>query len=174
MEYLQANLLVSSQWNVFHLSLSQSKSYLHFSSPLVGSRTKAFTLPEAYRDPDSSSSATNDTPSYDLVFDFTGETDLNADEEVHIERTGRLLPELGRLAAQCNVKAYVRELPPLYRSDNKKPLKEGDGKPFSMRSKWQHEGVRAMAALPESVSLLLKSSLDDIIVGFCFAHGHSI
>lgn len=120
-EYMQANLLVAS------------------------SRTKAFTLPEAYRDPTSSSSP---TPSYDFVFDFTGETDYNAEEGVHIERTARLLPELGRIAAECQVKAYVRELPPLYHSDNKKPIKEGEGKPFSMRSKWIHEGVRAMAALP--------------------------
>ncbi|OAV97375.1 hypothetical protein PTTG_00115 [Puccinia triticina 1-1 BBBD Race 1] len=120
-EYLQANLLVAS------------------------SRSKAFTLPEQYR----AESGGGGSETYDYVFDFTGETDYNAEEGVHIERTGRLLPELGRVAAAMGVKAYVRELPALYHSDNKKPLKEGEGKPFSMRSKWVHEGVRAMAALPD-------------------------
>ncbi|KNZ46405.1 hypothetical protein VP01_72g9 [Puccinia sorghi] len=121
-EYLQANLLVAS------------------------SRSKAFTLPGAYQTGSGSGSGEE---TYDYVFDFTGETDYNAEEGVHIERTGRLLPELGRVAAAMGVKAYVRELPALYHSDNKKPLKEGEGKPFSMRSKWVHEGVRAMAALPD-------------------------
>jgi len=121
-EYLQANLLVAS------------------------SRSKAFTLPQPYQTGSGSGSGEE---TYDYVFDFTGETDYNAEEGVHIERTGRLLPELGRVAAAMGVKAYVRELPALYHSDNKKPLKEGEGKPFSMRSKWVHEGVRAMAALPD-------------------------
>ncbi|POW01894.1 hypothetical protein PSTT_12161 [Puccinia striiformis] len=116
--------------------------YLQANLLVASSRSKAFTLPEQYR-------KENGGTTYDYVFDFTGETDYNAEEGVHIERTGRLLPELGRVAASMGVKAYVRELPALYHSDNKKPLKEGEGKPFSMRSKWVHEGVRAMAALPD-------------------------
>ncbi|OAV86601.1 hypothetical protein PTTG_29816 [Puccinia triticina 1-1 BBBD Race 1] len=82
-DYLQANLLVAS------------------------SRSKAFPLPEQYR----TESGGGGLETYDYVFDFTGEKDYNAEEGVHIERTGRLLPELGRVAAAMGVKAYVRELP---------------------------------------------------------------
>ncbi|MBW0498653.1 hypothetical protein O181_038368 [Austropuccinia psidii MF-1] len=117
-EYIQANLLVHA------------------------SRVKAFTLPDQFHNPASS----EDPQTYDYVFDFSGETDHNAQEGVYIERTGKLLPELGRLAASLGIKAYVRELSTLYNNENKKPLKEGEGKPFGLHSKWIHEGVRAMAA----------------------------
>ncbi|OAV86192.1 hypothetical protein PTTG_30035 [Puccinia triticina 1-1 BBBD Race 1] len=78
-EYVQANLLVAS------------------------SRSKAFTLLEQYR----TESGGGGSETYDYVFEFTGEMDYNAEEGVHIERTGRLLPELGRVAAAMGVKAYV-------------------------------------------------------------------
>ncbi|KAG0142696.1 hypothetical protein CROQUDRAFT_673380 [Cronartium quercuum f. sp. fusiforme G11] len=132
-------------------SASNGVEYMQANLLVPNSRTKAFTLPESYQD--------TTTKTYDYVFDFTGETDYNADEGVHIERTARLLPELAKLGQSLGVKAYVRELPPLYKSDNKKPIKEGEGKPFSLRSKWIHEGVRAMAALPDLNLVIARPAL---------------
>lgn len=133
-EYMQANLLVSS------------------------SRVKAFTLPERYYIGPSESS--DELPiSYDHVFDFTGETEYNSEEGVHIERTFKLLPHLAQLASDLQIRAYVREASTLYRSDSKKPVKEGEGRPFSLRSKWIHEGLRAMASFPKLNLVIARPAL---------------
>ncbi|CAH7675173.1 hypothetical protein BY996DRAFT_6430639 [Phakopsora pachyrhizi] len=125
--------------------------YMQSNLLVLASREKAFKLPDRYQ---------SDSTTYDYVFDFSGETDLNLEEEVHIERTFKLLPELARLASNLGVKAYVRECPTLYHNqESKKPLKDGEGKPFSTRSKWVHEGIRAMASFKELNLVIARPAL---------------
>jgi len=46
---------------------------------------------------------------FDCVFDLTGEEDYSAHELQHIEKTAKLVAQLGRVAASYKVKAYVRQ-----------------------------------------------------------------
>lgn len=76
-EYLQGNLLTEGVFAAFSsLELSAgSRSCGHFAnrSPLAATRTKAFTLPETHGGP---------SKSFDIVFDFTGESDFELPEVV--------------------------------------------------------------------------------------------
>ncbi|KEI38676.1 uncharacterized protein L969DRAFT_87904 [Mixia osmundae IAM 14324] len=115
-------------------------------------RQKAFSLPSAF---------SGKASSYDYVFDFTGEYDFEGDEQLHLERTTLLAAQLGKLAAELRVKAYVRLLPPYYQIKGDKakrwktPISESDlALPWNRRARWHHEAVRALASIP-SLNLVI-------------------
>ncbi|GJN87141.1 hypothetical protein Rhopal_000086-T1 [Rhodotorula paludigena] len=112
-------------------------------------RERAFTLPEAHG---------GASKGFDWVFDFTGETDFNAPEVVHVERTLRLALLLGQSAVKHKVGAYVRALPSFYRLVKDKKGKVGaEGEaaaPWGVMSSWHHEAARGLANM-EGLNLVL-------------------
>ena len=115
------------------------------------------------------------TGEYDYVFDLCGEEDYSAHELQHIEKTAKLVAQLGRVAASYKVKAYVRQTSyavATTSSSAKKgeALREDDAsfQPYvrveilcllktdrssalgqSVLSKWDLEAARALANIPE-------------------------
>ncbi|BGP23139.1 hypothetical protein JCM10295v2_002033 [Rhodotorula toruloides] len=112
-------------------------------------RMRAFTLPDRYSD---------DGKSFDWIFDFTGETNFEAPEAVHVERTLQLALLLGAAAVKHKVGAYVRGMPCFYRLRDDKKGKVGDegtvSEPWGTMTSWHHEAARGLAKL-EDLNLVL-------------------
>ena len=133
-EYLQGNLLTEGELRlqVHERERTHSRAFANHSR-LTATRTKAFTLPEAHGGP---------TKGFDLVFDFTGESDFELPEVVHVERTLRLALLLGQTAVQHAVGCYVRVLTEFYRLAGGKKGKVGEdgvGEPWGVRASWYQD-----------------------------------
>ncbi|GAA6042678.1 hypothetical protein JCM8097_003740 [Rhodosporidiobolus ruineniae] len=130
--------------------------YLQGNLLTEATREKAFTLPEKYGGAEKG---------FSFVFDFTGETDFEAPEIVHIERTVRLALLLGRDAVKHKAGAYLRTLQPFYKlKDEKKGAKvgtpgAGDAEPWGTLAGWWHEAARGLAKLEGLNLVLLRPAL---------------
>ncbi|KAK4058510.1 hypothetical protein OIO90_000672 [Microbotryomycetes sp. JL221] len=83
---------------------------------------------------------------FDVVFDFTGESDFDASEAVHVERTLKLAIALGQTAAESNVGVYVKVLPSQVKVTKGKVGDVGSGiaEPWGIRAQWHHEAARSL------------------------------
>ncbi|GAA5982380.1 hypothetical protein JCM11641_006964 [Rhodosporidiobolus odoratus] len=130
-----------------------SVEYIQGNLLTEATRAKAFSLPEKYGS------------SFSLVFDFTGETDFNLPEVVHLERTLRLALLLGQDAVTNKVGAYLRTLQPFYKlKDEKKGMKAGStgasvAEPWGTMAGWWHEAARGLARIEGLNLVLLRPAL---------------
>ncbi|BGP14227.1 hypothetical protein JCM10213_005882 [Rhodosporidiobolus nylandii] len=130
--------------------------YLQGNLLTEATREKAFTLPEKFGGPGKG---------FSYVLDFTGETDFNLPEVVHLERTLRLALLLGQDAVKHKVGAYLRLLQPFYKlKEEKKGGKVGakgaaPAEPWGTMAGWWHEAARGLAKMDGLNLVLLRPAL---------------
>jgi len=101
-------------------------------------------------------------PSYDYVFDFTGEIRVDRTEMIQINTTCQVARMIGLEAAKRKVKAYVRLQQPFYQTSSKGSHDEKDDpKPVGVAGTWWHETLRMLAAIDDLNLVILR-------VGFAY------
>ncbi|KAM0788503.1 hypothetical protein ACM66B_001634 [Microbotryomycetes sp. NB124-2] len=119
---------------------SSRAEYMQGNLLTEATRQRAFSLPEKYGGP---------AKGFDAVFDFTGESDFELTDGVHVERTLKLALALGQTAKDSKVGIYVRVLPCQYKTSRSRVGAEESGaiEPWGVRAQWHQEAARGLAKI---------------------------